>query len=211
MEIYKVMQDEGQEFLPKIEALLKQFDVRQDDDTGFFALRDAYNKTQSSPHMLFALICTAYNSMLRFNSNGEYNVPCGFSVNYLKESKREQTIKFLDAIKNVELRVGDYRDLNPEKGSFVYCDPPYLITRAAYNDGWNRVHEYELLRWLDELNAKGVLFGLSNVMRHRGKFNAILDNWSNKYIVHHLNHKYTTYAACRKTTYSTDEVFICNY
>ena len=137
--------------------------------------------------------------------------PCGFEVNYFNDTKRERAVRFIDALSRVNLAVGSYNELEPERGSFVYCDPPYLITNAAYNSRWNRVSEYELLRWLDDLNDKGVLFGLSNVLRHKGKFNHSLAMWSDKYIVHHLNHRYHTYAAGHKSTCPTDEVFICNY
>lgn len=72
--------------------------------------------------------------------------------------------------------------------------------------------EIQLLLELDKLNNKGVKFGLSNVLTHKGKTNDILLEWSKNYNVHHLNINYgnSNYQTKDKTTKS-DEVYICNY
>lgn len=97
----------------------------------------------------------------------------------------------------------------------MYCDPPYLITCASYNeqDGWNETKERELLNLLDELNERGVRFALSNVLENKGKSNDILKEWSKKYKVHHLNNTYgnCNYHAKDKSNNTTDEVLIVNY
>lgn len=42
--------------------------------------------------------------------------------------------------------------------SFFYADPPYLITCATYNEqaGWTENDEKDLLRYLEELDKKGL-------------------------------------------------------
>lgn len=49
------------------------------------------------------------------------------------------------------LKQQDFKD-----DDFVYLDPPYLISTAAYNEnrGWTEKEELDLLNCLDELNAK---------------------------------------------------------
>ena len=97
----------------------------------------------------------------------------------------------------------------------VYCDPPYLITCASYNeqDGWNVQKEKELLNLLDELNNNGIKFALSNVLENKGKSNDILKEWSKKYNIHHLNKSYgnCNYHTKDKSINSTIEVLITNY
>ena len=97
----------------------------------------------------------------------------------------------------------------------VYCDPPYLITCASYNeqDGWNETKERELLSLLDELDERGIKFALSNVLENKGKTNEILKEWSKKYTIHHLNNTYgnCNYHAKDKSSNTTDEVLITNY
>ena len=97
---------------------------------------------------------------------------------------------------------------------FVYCDPPYLITCATYNekDGWNEQCEKDLLNLLDNLNSQGVRFALSNVLFSKGKTNDILIEWSKKYNIHHLDYTYQncSYHTKDKNT-KPDEVLITNY
>ena len=97
----------------------------------------------------------------------------------------------------------------------VYCDPPYLITCASYNEneGWNENKEHELLNLLDSLNCKGVKFALSNVLENKGKTNNILKEWAKNYNIHYLNNSYgnSNYHAKDKSNNSTIEVLITNY
>lgn len=72
------------------------------------------------------------------------------------------------------------------KNTFVYCDPPYLITLGSYNDGkrgfngWNETEEIRLLKYLEKLNKKGVKFMLSNVLEHKELKNSLLIDWINR-------------------------------
>jgi adenine-specific DNA-methyltransferase len=67
--------------------------------------------------------------------------------------------------------------------TFVYCDPPYLITLGSYNDGkrgfngWEESDELRLYSFLDGLNARGVKFMMSNVLVHKDKKNVLLEKW----------------------------------
>ena len=177
-------------------------------------MRQSYNESVlKRPEMLFALLATAYNALYRFNSKGEYNASFGFDRNTFNQSKRSCLRKLVEFLKNptVTLRSCTYHELSPQAGDFVYCDPPYLITGAAYNKSWSLSSEYALLRWLDTLNENGVLFGVSNVTRHHGRVNVPLLKWAESYNVHELSHKYTTYANGKHRDFPTQEVYICNY
>ena len=68
----------------------------------------------------------------------------------------------------------------------VYIDPPYLITKAAYNDGkrgmngWSNEQEKLLYQILSNLNNHNYYFILSNVKEHKGKTNIQLIDWANQ-------------------------------
>ena len=102
------------------------------------------------------------------------------------------------------------------QNSLVYCDPPYLIATASYNENgaWTSQDEIGLLAFLDGLNKKNIRFALSNVLTHKGKKNEILVDWisNNGYNVHHLNSNYSNsnYQVKDRQTKS-DEVLITNY
>ena len=106
------------------------------------------------------------------------------------------------------IRINDLKD-----NDFIYCDPPYLITMASYNENnrWNVGNENDLISFLDELNNNNIKFGLSNVLYHKGKSNDILINWSKKYNVNFLDY---TYNNCNYQTHDkggSAEVLITNY
>ena len=211
--IYEVMRNYDGDFERRIDDALTYFDVRPDNEAGYMAMREFYNTKPEAPILLCALLFTSYNALYRFNSAGEYNAPFGFDKNTFNESKRKCLKDLIAFLKQdtVNVECVSYKKLTPSSGDFVYCDPPYLITGAAYNDGWGHTQEYELLRWLDSINESGVKFGVSNVLRHQGKVNVPLLNWSKKYIVHELNHKYTAYANGKHRDFPTQEVYVCNY
>lgn len=194
----------------------------------FMKLRADFNEKHAKGNfdyyyyvLLYVMIVYAFNNQIRFNSNGEYNLPVGKrDFNKKMETK---LIAFIDRIKsqNSVFTCMDFRkfDINDLKNNdFVYADPPYLITCATYNeqDGWNENLEKELLNFLDELNSRSIRFALSNVLRSKGKENEILKKWlemnSNIYKAIPLKYNYSNsnYHIKDKAAVS-EEVLIVNY
>lgn len=189
----------------------------------FLKLRDDFNTGEHSLEeyslLFYVMIVYAFNNQIRFNSNGEFNLPVGkrdFNANM--EKKLINFIQRLNEQKNEFLSI-DFRNFNIQSlgiNDFVYIDPPYLITCATYNENgaWSEKDEKDLLDFLDILNVKKIRFALSNVLTNKGKTNKILKSWLDKrsYMVHHLDHKYSNsnYQIKDKTS-SNDEVLITNY
>lgn len=189
----------------------------------FLLLRERFNTYPKKDNqyyiILYTLILFGFNNQLRFNDKGEFNLPVGKrDFNTAIEAK---LIRFLDAIRaqDCEFQTNDFRRFNFNNltaSSLVYCDPPYLITTATYNekDGWNEQDELDLLDILDNLNQKGIKFALSNVLRHEGKENVLLQEWirRNNYYVHNLfmDYHYSNYQKKSKKAES-QEVLIINY
>ncbi len=196
---------------------------------GYNKFREYYNSLPNNspikPLVLFVLICYSFNHQFRFNSKGEFNMPFGKNRSQFNKTIRENLDKFHEGLhdKFIAFHNKDFRDfiandVSLSEGDYVYCDPPYLITCATYNekDGWNQKCEEDLLSLLDELHSKGIYFGLSNVLSNKGKENTILKAWLDnhpEYTVHHLNYTYgnCSYHALDKSDTTTDEVFITNY
>ena len=177
-------------------------------------LRAAYNKNKT-PLMFYVTLIFAFNNQIRFNSKGEFNTPVNkrdFNKNMKKNL--ELFVAKLTSL-NISFSSVDFKEIEVSENSFVYIDPPYLATLAAYNEngGWNEAKEQELLDYMDALDAKKIKFALSNVFQNKGNKNRLLLEWSKKYKVHNLDHTYhnCNYQAKNKDSDSTHEVLITNY
>jgi adenine-specific DNA-methyltransferase len=188
----------------------------------FLQLRKDFNQKNSDYAyyiMLYVLIVYAFNNQIRFNAKGDFNLPVG--KRDFNDKMKSKLCSFID-----RLQAGDYtfycldfREINTaslSKNSLVYCDPPYFITCATYNEqgGWNERCERDLYAMLDVLNKRHIKFALSNVLSSKGKTNTILKEWLNKrnYRVIHLKHSYSNsnYQTKNKTK-TTDEILVLNY
>ena len=191
----------------------------------FLKLREDFNRNTNLDYnyyiTLFVLIVYAFNNQIRFNRKGEFNLPVG--KRDFNKKMREKLSSFIDRLKSGDYKFEsyDFRELPNEDWNdktFVYVDPPYLITCATYNeqDGWNETLEKELLNYLDNLHERGIRFALSNVLHSKGKENKILIEWINnnigKYRVIYLDYTYSNSNYQTKDRMSkTDEVLIVNY
>ncbi len=189
----------------------------------FIALRDEFNSRLEHDDyyytLLYTLIIFGFNNQIRFNSQGDYNLPVGKrDFNKVLQNKLK---KFMIALQSQETTISnfDFRHFNTDfltENSLVYVDPPYLITGATYNEngGWTEQDEYDLLLFLDELNGRGIHFALSNVLSHKGRENLILRNWinDNNYNLNQIQMDYSNsnYQVKGKDS-RTQEILVTNY
>ena len=133
------------------------------------------------------------------------------------ENMKNNLQRFTNVIKNIKFTSIDFRKFPYDKlnkNDLVYCDPPYLISTATYNENgsWTEQEEKDLLHMLNKLNENNVKFALSNVLIHQGIKNELLTDWAKDYKIHYLNCDYTncSYHKKDKETKSV-EVLITNY
>lgn len=185
------------------------FDKRK---ANFKRLRDDYNNSENKDiRDLYFLICYSINHLIRFNSKGEFNASSGNDC--YSNTVCNQLKNMNDAFKNVKITQSNYSDIEIKDNSFVYLDPPYQNTTAVYNEkvnSWTIDDDYKLFEYIEELNNKGIKWGLSNVFVNRDKKNEHLIEWceKNNWNVHHLNRNYNPFSQGNS---NNDEVFICNY
>lgn len=184
----------------------------------YLSLREAYNESKDI-ELLLVLILFSFNNQIRFNSKGEFNLPVG-KRDY-NGSSRKNIAAFNEAAnaKDITFLNQDFRDIESfkiSKDDFIYLDPPYLLGLASYNElgGWSEKDEKDLYALLTRLDKKGIVFALSNVLRHKGQTNSIMQEWAekNNYKVHRLNFHYknSNYHSKAKNN-ETVEVLITNY
>lgn len=171
--------------IQEVENCIDRFSLAKAQETPYLALRNYYNSTGRNPLNLFVLHMYSFQNYIRFNSKQEFNTPIG--VAGYSEDLRNRITKFIPKTSNVLLSNKDFRTINyldyPE-GTLFYFDPPYLITKAAYNDGkrgldgWSEEHEQSLYKILSTINTHNYYFILSNVKEHKGKENVRLIKWA---------------------------------
>ena len=174
--------------LSYLDKQIKKYGLSKANKEAYINFRNRYNSMDSkdkNPLDLYLLICYGFEHQVRFNRKLEFNNPVGNSG--YNDALMEKLISFnLVAHKsNIVFKSDDYKKLEPEIkfGDFVYCDPPYLNSCGAYNDGkrgfngWNRDLEIELLNFLTRLDKRGIKFMLSNMLDRNGKTNDVLSEW----------------------------------
>lgn len=181
----------------------------------YMSFRKHYNKNKNVLDF-YTLMFYSFSQQFRFNNKGDFNMPCGNDC--FSETNKEYIMNGTNFFRkdNVHILNKDFRDLKIEKLSindFVYLDPPYLNTTATYNEngGWSISDEEELYSLCENLNAKNIRFGLSNVFENKGIKNEKLIKWcdDNNWNVYTFD-KFS-YMACGKGNSNAKEVFITNY
>lgn len=198
-----------------IEQTVRKYRLSKTNAEGYYALRQDYN-SNPQPILLYALISHSFNHQMRFNSKSEFNMPFGRERSCFNKNLKNNLISFIRTLheKNVRFECCDFFDVNDiEEGDFVYCDPPYRITLATYNEQyqWNVESDKRLFSFLDELELRNVHFGLSNVIRHGDQINEELQEWSKKYKTHLISANYNNCSYHKKNKSHSEEVYITNY
>jgi len=168
---------------------------------------------QQNMMKLYLLLIYGFNHMLRFNGKGQFNLPVG-NVDFNQNVQNALSDYFLLlSQKQTKWFNEDYKQflggIDYEKDDLVYLDPPYLITFSEYNKLWNEDTERDLLALLDDLNARGVCFAISNVTHYRGRINTMFLEWSKQYNSHSIKSNYISFNDNSIKKFS--EVLITNY
>ena len=206
-----------EENIRMIEETINEYSLSKENKEGYLELRSYYNEGNKDWYIFYTLIAYAFNNQIRFNKKGEFNIPFGKDRSDFNPALKQKFRDFSDAIhnKNIKFTNYDFRKLSVDKlkeNDFVYLDPPYLITDATYNMGWNEEAEKDLLSLCDKLNEKGIKFAISNVLEHNGSKNEILTEWSKKYNINYLNYNYSNCNYHKKDNgHKSVEVLITNY
>lgn len=219
--LLKTLYEESlEDSLKIIDELIDTYKLSKTNRDGFLQLRDKFNEEVKAGvhdmYKFYVLICYAFNYQIRFNKNGEYNMPFGKDRSSFNDALRSKFIEFVNELhkKDILFTQNDFRRLkvnNIKSGTYVYCDPPYLNTTAAYNEnnGWTENDERDLREMLILLNSRGIKFDLSN----NATYNTNLTDWAerNGFTVHHINANYSNCNYHKKDKVVDDEVLITNY
>ncbi len=173
-----------------------------------------YNTDKNNMLKLYLLLIYGFNHMIRFNSHGDFNLPVG-NVDF-NRNVYNALDSFFDIQKDNEIKYSNkdfekfLNNVQFDENSFVYLDPPYYISQSEYNKLWSEEDEVRLYNYLDELNAKGVKFGITNLVKHKGNINHIFEEWSRNYNIVKVSSNYISF---NDNTIKEDslELYVYNY
>ena len=220
-ELYNTWKNKSLEEINKyIDDTIEKFNLSPLSKDSFIEFRKHYNETKNIED-LFILICYSFNFQMRFNNSQQYNSSFGYEASTMNNNIRNNINLFVNQIhsKDVIFQSKDFREVDLsqlDSNDFVYCDPPYLISGAVYQDGkrgfkgWNQQDDIDLYNLLDDLNSKGIRFALSNMIYSKNRSNDYLIEWSKKYNVNYLKANYNTNYQ-RDMTGKDVEVLVTNY
>lgn len=176
-------------YIRYMKKIIQQFGLEPSDKDSYIKVRNYYNsfkKRERDPRLLLTVILYSFQQQIRFNSNHDFNNPVG--MRWFNDCILEKLISFSRRIKeiNVSFCCCDYADMlsHVDNGhTFIYLDPPYMLTNGAYNDGkrgfngWDSNQEARLFDYMNELDNIGCRFMLSYIIEHKGKSNNNLLEW----------------------------------
>lgn len=206
-----LIQEDSSYILKNVENIVEKYKLKKKDKEAYLKLRNAYNENKETI-ILFTLQIYAFQNMIRFNSNHQFNTPVG--NNEYCSGIKNRIIEFKPRVDKIELFNDTYKNIDYKKypiDTVFYFDPPYFITKAEYNDGkrglegWNLNSEKEMLEFLKKIHEAGYKFMLSNVIQHNGKEHILLKKW-----VEDNNFKIYTIGKTGKK-YPREEVLVVNY
>lgn len=109
---------------------------------------------------------TCYNGLYRVNKAGEFNVPVGSYVN--PEIVQRDGLKLASAaLQMARIEYREFDTITPQRGDFVYCDPPYHPTSSGNFTKYTKLDftEKDQIRLRDfatKLHREGVNVMVSN-------------------------------------------------
>lgn len=131
----------------------------QEDKSHYYKVRERFNNYQDPKDFLF-LTRTAFNGLIRFNKNGDFNSSYHTNRPGINPDKLDKIIiQWNNIIKNVRFLNSDCfvtcSTISPY--DLVYLDPPYANIKGMYGDTFTVEKLYELLEFINSRNAYYVL------------------------------------------------------
>lgn len=170
--------------------------LRNGGDNGydhFRFIKDRFNDKRSSLDFLF-LSRAGFNGMMRFNRNGDWNIPFCKKPNRFSQAYITKIVNQVDKVSRIInsdwiFRSGDFEVIinEAEEDDLIYCDPPYLGRYVDYYNGWDEDDENRLF---EALNRTAARFILSTWHHNDYRDNPMIERYWNNFNIVTKDHFY---------------------
>ena len=189
---YKGIQDRDITSKKMKEYLIKEAELLESADEEGYAhyrlVRDRFNK-EHNPYDFIFLSRAGFNGMMRFNRQGNWNIPFCKKPNRFAQVYITKICNQINNVNNIiqskqwRFITGDFAQVieQAQTGDLIYCDPPYYGRYVDYYNGWTEDDEVRLYNALKKTSANFILSTWhhndyrNNIMIERlwGNFNVI--------------------------------------
>lgn len=139
--------------------------IENKNESLYYLIRDIFNKKIPSNYLdsvvYFFINKTAYSGMIRYNAQGDFNVPFGRYKNF---NTKLITIKHHELLKKATLLTGDYSPIfsMASENDFMFLDPPYDCIFNDYGNinitnGFNEDEHRRLAKNFQKLKCKALM------------------------------------------------------
>lgn len=150
--------------------------LERDGSAYYYAVRDRFNEARSPLDFLF-LNRSCFNGVMRFNRNGQFNVPFGHKPERFSKAYITKIVNQVNWVarqmrgKQWEFRTAGWEEILSEARAddFVYLDPPYVGRHTDYYNNWDGREAQSLARIAHTLPCG---FALSMWLENRHRKNA---------------------------------------
>jgi DNA adenine methylase len=166
--LYRVLQTEGDDFINYCRSF---FTLENNTPERYYELRTIFNTTSDvvlKSALLVYLNRHGYNGLVRYNTQGEYNVPFGqYKKPYFPETEMKY---FYYKSQKAEFTTGDFSEVMTaaRPGDVFYCDPPYVPLSNTANfvtystGGFSMEQQEKLAKLAFELSQRDIPVLVSN-------------------------------------------------
>lgn len=151
---------------------LKKFqaEYNQNPEETFVRLKHRFNTTSDTQEKIPLFIFlnkTCFNGLWRVNRKGEFNVGwCKKNIIALFDEKNIR--QCIDKLQKTKILHSDFRDIEADEDSVIYCDPPYLPVNKTSNfvgytkEGFSLQDHIDLYKKAIEWKKQGAFVLISN-------------------------------------------------
>lgn len=162
--LQKIYEDNQREY-ERLKTANPDMRVENKNEELYYMMRDAFNHKVSSEYLdaviYFFINKTAYSGMIRYNADGEYNVPFGRYRNF---NTHLITAEHYELLGRTEIYNLDYSEIfdMAESDDFMFLDPPYDCIfsdygNQSYKDGFGEDEHRRLANDFKNVSCKTLL------------------------------------------------------
>ncbi len=157
--------EENQRIYEEMKSENPQVHVENKNEALYYLMRDAFNHKIDTEYLdsviYFFINKTAYSGMIRYNANGEYNVPFGRYKNF---NTKLITDEHYELLRGTEIYNYDYSKIfdMANDDDFIFLDPPYDCIfsdygNENYKEGFGEEEHRRLANDFSNLPCKALL------------------------------------------------------